>query len=243
LAGSNYFLLAALPPLGQPGSVPPISRCDLLDLIGDDDQVRQLARTVLLADDLVQRDAVLAGEIKDPHTVVLTPAQARDEAPLPSELTARGEADTHGPAHAGVDRVWENFFRHAAAVAKERGSALLGEWVGYEVALRNALAETRAKALELDAAAYLVAPELGDNMSDFTLLLGEWSSAPNPLEGLKVLDRARWAWLATHDRYYSFSNDELVAYTLRLMLLQRWHRLETTEVTDPIEPKPPQETE
>jgi hypothetical protein len=45
------------------------------------------------------------------------------------------------------------------------------------------------------------------------------------LEGQKVLDRARWAWLDEHDRWFTFEDDELAAYAARLLLVNRWHRI------------------
>jgi hypothetical protein len=123
----------------------------------------------------------------------------------------------------GVDRVWALYFEHAAKLA--RGGEMLAEWVRYEVGLRNALAAARAKALGLDAARYLVAERLGRGEEEYAAVLGEWSAAANPLAGLKVLDAARWNWIAEHSRHFTFSDDELAAYAARLVILHRWKRI------------------
>jgi hypothetical protein len=101
----------------------------------------------------------------------------------------------------------------------------LAAWVGFEVGLRNATAKARAEALELDPGNYMVTPELVDPEIRFDNILGDWIAASNPLDGFRVMDRARWNWLTENERWYSFSDDEVAAYTAKLMLLHRWHRI------------------
>jgi len=106
----------------------------------------EVVAALLLGDDLLQRDALLAWRSGDP-TAVLTREQAAGEAPLPDFLV--GGRGVRAGRHAG-DGVWSAWFRHAAGVGRRRGSRFLQAWVGHEVALRNALAAARAKALGLD---------------------------------------------------------------------------------------------
>ena len=96
---------------------------------------------------------------------------------------------------------------------------------GLEVALRNALAVARAGRLGLKESDYLVATDLAATDEDFSTLLSAWTAAPTPLAGLRVLIEARWAWLAEHDAWFTFSDDELAAYAAKLMLLHQWRRL------------------
>jgi len=227
MAVGNYYLVTALPVLGDLGSVPPITPADLMEHVAGA-TAEDVVAMVLLSDDLLQRDAVLAGELEQPEPAVLSRAQARNEEPMPAYLqpeTNEG-ASRDRPAS---DAVWEAYFRRAAGVATRRSNAFLGAWVAYEVGLRNALANARAKVLDLDPETYLVAADLADRDADFSALVGEWADADNPLEGLRVLDRARWQWLADHDAPYSFADDELAAYAAKLMLLVRWHRMEHAE--------------
>ena len=65
----------------------------------------------------------------------------------------------------------------------------------------------------------------GDADADFETVISDWAAAPDPLAGLKVLDRVRWEWLDEHDGWFTFANDELAAYAARVMLLHRWHRI------------------
>jgi len=223
MARREYYLITALPGLGELGSSPPVSLGELLEQVSVRPDAADVVRAILLGDDLLQRQAALAGEIEQVAPAVLTVAQARNEEPLPFYLV--GEGAEAPPGRMPEDVVWAGYYRHAAQVARRRDSAFLGAWVAHEVAFRNALAEARAKALGLEAAGYLVAPELGGEGEDFAGVITEWGAAPNPLAGLRVLDAARWRWLDEHDPYFTFDIDELAVYAARLMLLHRWHRL------------------
>lgn len=222
MAGKDFFLITSLPTLGPLGSKPPLSPAQLLEQVAHSRSAAELVRTILLGDDLLQRQSFLAGELKDVSPAVLSPGQVRNQEPLPAWLEIVEQSSS--PA-SGVDNLWAAYYRHAAATARRQGSEFLDRWVGYEVAFRNALVLARAKALGLEAEIYLVEPQLAAAGLDFAGVLAEWASAPNPLAGLRVLDAARWTWLVEHDAYYTFGDDELAAYAAKLMLLHRWHRL------------------
>ena len=220
-AGNNYYLITSLAALESLTSAPPLSNSALLEHISDRPGAEELVQTLLLSDDLMQRQALLAGEIEQADPTILTAAQVSNEEPLPEYLT--GPLDS-APRRIAGDSLWGAYFRHAMTVAKERNCGFLEDWIGFEVAMRNALAETRAKTLGLDPSEYLVEPDLGSPVN-FSSTIGEWSAATDPLAGLKVLDRARWDWLIRNDRAYSFEDDEIAAYAAKLMLLHRWRRL------------------
>jgi len=221
MAGQLYYYITSLPQLGELGSAPPMTARDMLERLPDAGKARSAVEATLLSDDLLQREALLAGELQEADTAVLTPAQARNDEPLPEYLAV---AKAPAMRRTTADLLWEGYFRYAARTAASTGNALLGEWVAYEVALRNALAEHRATALGLAPEDYFVAADLAGDQEDFRQVLSEWASAPDPLAGMQALDKARWAWITQRDRWYSFEADELVAYAAKLMLLARWHR-------------------
>ncbi len=232
MSGQNYYLLTALPGLGELGSDPPLTPQAMLEMLAPAPRAQRLAQVIFLSDDLLLRQAVMSGEVPadQAEPVVLSAEQVRDEAPLPAFLASEadqdgdgGQGESAGGAQLGVDSVWALYFEHAARIA--RASEMLAEWVRYEVGLRNALAAARAKALGLDAARYLVAERLGGSEDEYTAVLGEWSAAPNPLAGLHVLDAAKWNFIAEHCRNFTFSDDELAAYAARLVILHRWKRI------------------
>jgi hypothetical protein len=218
--------ITALSAPGELGSTPPTDSARLLEHLAPLPTARELVAALFLFDDLLQREAFLAGELQVVQPTVLTVAQVRNEAPLPAYLAVPTES---GSLVSRVDGLWEAAYRHADRVARKYGSVFLREWVAYEVALRNALAGARAKRLGLEEAHYLVAADLADQRVEFTSVLGEWTAAKTPLAGLQVLIRARWAWLDEHDAWFSFRDDELAAYAARLMLLQQWKRVADDE--------------
>lgn len=226
MSGENYYLITALDDPGELGSPPPLEPEGFLEHIAPNARASRLTRAVFLGDDLLQREALQAGEIEKPRPIVLLPEQMSEESPLPDFLVApRPESHLKVPA----DALWANYFQHVAQVAQDLKSDLLAQWVGFEVALRNALVEARAAALGLEASDYIVAPELEAPAAELSAILSEWSAADTPLTALRVLDRARWSWIQRHTPTFSFGDDELVAYAIRLMLLRRWHRMNQQE--------------
>ena len=224
----RFFLLCVLPDFKSFGSVPPINKQELLAIVTESGGPADIVRALLLSDDLLQREAVLAGEVELDHAelAVLSLQEANDEHFLPVFLTPaqKDEPEDSRILIAG-DRIWRRYFHHAARIARRTQTPFLTAWIGFEVGLRNATAKVRAEALELDPEHYTVAPELADPQIRFDNILADWIAASNTLNGLKVLDRARWDWLTEHERWYSFSDDEVSAYTAKLMLLHRWHRI------------------
>ena len=224
----HFYLLCVLPDLKPLGSIPPVKKQELLAVVTESKGPVDVVRTLLLSDDLLQREAVLSGEIEPDQVdlAILSLPQAKDEQPLPYFLAPEQEDEIEGFINPiAVDRIWQRYFHHAAKIARFNRTRFLTAWVKFEVGLRNALAKARSEALELDPGPYLVAAELGDPDTPFGDILDEWVAASNPLTALEALDRVRWRWLIEHERWYSFSDDEVAAYTAKLMLLHRWHRI------------------
>ncbi len=221
MARRYYYLTAALPTLGELGVPPPMGLPQLMETVEAGGGPVELVRALLLGHDLLLREAVISGQLQDAAPAVLSPAQLHDKAALPPEIVAESDR----PLRVAADATWAGYFHYAAAVARRAGSEFLAAWVGFEVALRNALAVARAEALGLEAAQYVVAPELADSVSRFESILNEWKNAPDAVAALKALDAARWDWLAEHDAWFSFEADEIVAYAAKLVLLHRWATL------------------
>jgi hypothetical protein len=217
----TYFLTTALPTLGEPGSRPPLTLLELAGWLGDS-TAAPLVTLVLLWDDLIQREAFLAGTLADPGPVLLTQGQVQGQEPLPDFLARDPEVRHRAVASDGVQAA---YFAHVAAEAERRRSIFLAAWVAEEVGLRNAVAAARARALGFSPSHFQVLSGLGRPSGAYDALIAAWEAAPNPLAGHHVLLRARWAWLLEHDAWFSFSTDELVAYAVRLSMLHRWYRM------------------
>lgn len=224
MVGNLYYLLASLPGLGELGTAPPMGFAELLDWVGPASRYGRLVGLVFLSDDLLQREAFLAGEVQQVEPVVLQLAQVRNEAPLPEFLVPPEQEEGASGGALETDKVWAAYFRHVAQTAQTENSPFLDRWVRMEVALRNALAQERAKRLGLEPMDYLVVQELADPEADFTEMLREWASAPTPLAGWRVVLRNRWAWCQANEAWFSFTEDEVLVYALRLLLLTQWQR-------------------
>ncbi len=222
MPSQNIYLLAALPALEDLGSAPPLSLVALRQHLGDS-RASELVEAVLLADDLLQRDAFIAGEDQSVAPSVLSDEQVRGKEPLPEFLDIEAEAD--GSPRLSTDLLRQRYYRYAAELARSRRSELLSAWTRFEVSLRNSLATNRARALGLDAAPYLVVPELAEADPDTETIVQQCRASTDPFASERALDAARYQWLDEHEPYYCFTNDELVAYALRLLLLTRWQRL------------------
>jgi hypothetical protein len=216
-----YFLLTALPALPELGEVPPLGLGAFRALVEPSPSALAPVEAVLLEQDLLGRESVLAGETPLSEPVVLTTAQVAGEEPLPEFLTAAPERAPKIPA----DATWASYWRHVHAVGVRRSCEFLRRWAGFEVGLRNALALARAAALNLEPQEYLVAEDLADPDAPVGEVVSAWSAAADPLSALRVLDERRWQWVEDCARYYSFALDELTAYARRLVLVHRWHVL------------------
>lgn len=230
MAATQYhYLLSDLPSLVQLHQELDLSLDEFLGMLDGFSAPREMAEAVMLSGDLLQRQAMLAGELDEPTPAVLTLAQLQDEAPLPDALLIE-EADASGQVFPlAEDRLYEAYFLHVAELGKSLGSEFLLAWVGFEAGLRNAIAEARAQALELEPGNYRVATELADDLADFSSIVNEWNAAATPLDALESLDQARWTWLTSHDAWFSFSADEVAAYAAKLMLVHRWARLRRSQ--------------
>ncbi len=226
VSGDFYYYLATLPTPGELGSEPPVSPAQLLELVANQRDLSESLRALFLRNDLLQRESLLAGEVAEAKPIVLTPAQARNEAPLPAYLVRK--ADDSPMRIVPVDDLWELYFRRAILVARQSRCAFLAAWVGREVAVRNALVIARAERLGLEAKDYVVATDLEGPEEEPSSLISEWESATDPLAGTRVLIRAEWAWVAEHAGWFKFNLDEIVAYAAQLVLLERWQRLAET---------------
>lgn len=226
---ARHYYITTLPTLGELGSDPPMGLADLVEHAGEQKSWREHVEAVVLLDDLLQREAFLAGEIEEVEPAVLSLQQVQGEAPLPEMFSETDDRDRPNAIEADV--LWERYFRYVHELGKSRDCAFLVRWVEFEVALRNGLATARAKRLGLDESAYLVAPDLNAPDENLSLVQSEWEAATTPLAGLRVVIRARWSWIEQHDAWFSFSVDELLAYAVRVMLLEQWRRTASEEET------------
>jgi len=228
MAPRYYYLLTSLPALPELGEAPSMDLIGFREKAAAEPGALPVIDAMLLEHDLTLREAALAGEVERPEAVVLTAGQVAGQEALPPYLTIEPSA----PRRIAADATWEAYYRHVRHLASSQRCAFAARWVGFEVALRNALVAARAETLGLDGHEYRVAEDLADEDAPVEQAVSDWSAAENPLAALRALDRRRWAWIDRHARYFSFALDELAAYARKLVLAVRWHLLTRREDQD-----------
>jgi hypothetical protein len=221
------YLLSALPVLEPIGCVPPMTKRSLLEQVMDTNGPVETVQTLLLSDDIMQYQGLLTSQLNAGQTdfAVLAIEKTESLPVLPDFLLPASQPPEQENERSMVDDIWSRYFNHALKVAWRNHSDFLKAWIGFETGLRNALTTARCQILNLDAAAYLVVPELANKDFDYNTILSAWSSAANPLAAMEALDKARWDWLCENGGWYSFAACEIEVYAAKLILLHHWRRI------------------
>jgi len=111
----------------------------------------------------------------------------------------------------------------------------LKRWFDYDRQLRNELVKIRSSRKHLDPAKYLRGDEYADpQISRFAI-----SALRNPsiLEGERMQDQERWHILDELSFGHYFDIDFLVIYCLKLLILQKWQRINQADPSRTLEEK------
>ncbi len=103
----------------------------------------------------------------------------------------------------------------------------LKKWRGFDTALRNELVKVRSSRRHLDAGKYLRKDGYGE--PSVTSAAVNASRTPSIIEAEKVLGRARWAALEEMSVGHYFDIDALIVYAHKLLMLERWERIEMAD--------------
>ena len=133
MSGQNYYLLTALPALGELGSEPPITPQAMLEMLEPAPRARAMVEAIFLSDDLQLRQAVLAGEVEPEKAepIVLSagagprrgPPAARHWPARTRPTTARPATPNSAPTASTNDTSPTPQRPHAAARCSPSGSA------------------------------------------------------------------------------------------------------------------------
>jgi len=106
-----------------------------------------------------------------------------------------------------------------------RGSATLEKWQEFDTKLRNELVKIRASRKKLDPQQYLRRMKDGYVEPDIAHLAMSAHKNPSLLEAEKTLDLERWRRLEALAEGHYFDLDFLIVYAHKLLLLERWERI------------------
>jgi hypothetical protein len=198
------FALCMLPSCGPLGSQPTVSLAEILSLAEGEAQ-RAVLEAVALEGDLALYEEALLGQDRPRQPLVLDDNLSF----LPDFL--QGE---------DPDARYGCLIAHQIAVGQRYGAGLLKRRAGFELALRESLARTRAERLGRE----WQAPEntLGQAGADADLIddcLAQFDDAQNARQALHAIAHCRLAFLARQERF-DFSLDQLVRYAFVILTLE-----------------------
>jgi len=224
-----YYLLTLLPPLPPLGGALPMTMAEALA------RLRQQGEGDLgiLADALEAEQSLresLDEWVANPPGSRTVPAALPP--PLASLFDETSIAETS--ADAWVGSVWQAYLDLLAGVGRSIGSSLLPRWSAWEASLRRRLARLRS-GLREDRP--FLGREAGeDDGFRQDAILAEWTAARErggagmgltaAMEAEEILDGRRLDFLDEESPRYAFTVDELVAFFLKLRLLERRQRLD-----------------
>ena len=103
----------------------------------------------------------------------------------------------------------------------------LKQWYAFDTAVRNELAKIRASSKHLDPLKHI----RGQDYIEPYITRVAMSARRNPsiLEAERLLDQERWRKLDELALGHYFDLDFLICYALKLLILERWERVNTAD--------------
>lgn len=111
--------------------------------------------------------------------------------------------------------------------------ATLKKWRGFNTLLRNELVKIRAARKHSDPKKYLRPDHCA--LSAITHIALAAHRNPSILEAERMLDQERWHFLDELEAGHYFDLDFLLIYSQKLMILERWQRINTADKTALLE--------
>jgi len=102
-------------------------------------------------------------------------------------------------------------------------SAAWEKWKEFDTSLRNELARIRAERKHIDPERYLRQAQTASSVISH-LAIGAYRN-PSILEAKMALDEQRWRMLDEFSFGHYFDLDLLIVYALKLLLLERWDKI------------------
>lgn len=104
----------------------------------------------------------------------------------------------------------------------------LKQWCAFDTALRNELVKIRASSKHLDPLKYIRGQDYIEPYIAHTAMSVRRS--PSILEAERLLDQERWRKLDELALGHYFDLDFLICYALKLLILERWERINTADM-------------
>ncbi|MFC1675345.1 DUF2764 family protein [Candidatus Omnitrophota bacterium] len=122
---------------------------------------------------------------------------------------------------------------HAGASLYKERQPTLKKWSAFEKTLRNELVKIRAQRKRVNPDKYLREEDYAEPHTSRVAM----NALKNPsiIEGENYLDQERWRALDELSAGHYFDPDALIVYALKLLILQRWERVNTADKSGLLE--------
>lgn len=114
------------------------------------------------------------------------------------------------------------------------GNATIKSWAAFETMLRNELVKIRAQRKKADPSKYLRADGCPDSSYTAHIAINAFRKT-SPLESERALDLDRWKRLDELSAGHYFDLDTIVIYAVKLMILEKWHRITSADGREVLE--------
>ncbi len=222
-----YFLASCLPPmplsLGEKISLSFEDICGLI-LRNIESADEPLVRCCLHAVDtanvefyLQGQDVFLPGGILSREEI-----EARKHLPLFMKIFFE-ERDKGVRGLYGYDALWERYFAYAYSIAQELDCRFLTDYLSWEIGLRNALVELRARTQGKEAEDYQILAQIGKH--EFSGTISQLKTQQNPLKAEQFLDEERLKRIYHCEGADPFSRDVILGTLEKARIFSRWEKL------------------
>lgn len=112
-------------------------------------------------------------------------------------------------------------------------SQVLRKWCAFNIALNNEIVKIRAARRHIAAEKYL--RQDGYGSFDVAHIAIASHRSASLIEGERIIDKARWDYLEGLSPGHYFDLDCLLIYLEKLLILERWHRINSADKKELLE--------
>jgi Protein of unknown function (DUF2764) len=249
LAEQYYCLIAGLPNIDPDAEMPPLDQTTFKDILLEQCSLQEAALLNWLLYPLDNENLV--------RTLYRKPAMVETGVFTSSTLENIINKKAKPPHYMStfLEAFWQNKEAHSEDEWKNKlttlyyqatqtlDNAFLRDWMEFELKLKNLIVAINGRKHNFSYTDALI-PEgeftmqlaSGNKKTDFGLMDDElpvedvikMMDNPNLLVKEKYLDDLRWQWLDERTFFYYFTIEKLLAYFIKLGILSRWHKLDSS---------------
>lgn len=228
----KYYLLASLPPLSFVYNEQPAISIQKFwrKMLGENASIAELVRSILLQQDIANMEKIANGYAPVfAGTISLEKLQkAKSDTNLLRDDVPQGVWESLS-FEKWQPTVWVHLYNYQNEIAHKHNSCAK-DWLEWEVGLRKYLANVRAESLGTSLSGNLLVKAVEDSPFDYQKIVSDYHKQTSPLESEKFLDLERWKFADSLAIPYSFSDDEIVVYAIKLLILERWWAISQSQM-------------